>query len=59
MSMRGPRGKNLSKTAMAARDRRILAALDGGLSVREVAKLYGVSPTRVTQIRKDAETQRS
>lgn len=54
-----PKGKQLSKLVRAARDRRILAALAEGLSVREVARAFGVSATRVSQIRRNAETQRN
>ena len=46
------------KRAQKARDVQVLLALDLGLTVREVAETFGLSPGRVSQIRAAARTLR-
>ncbi len=44
-------GAEQAKGAAATRDARILAALESGLSLRQVALAAGLSPARIHQIR--------
>lgn len=55
MTKAGPRDRTAKRLAREARDRRIVAAIDAGLSVREVGRLFGVSAARACQVARQAQ----
>ena len=50
--------REAKRKALRARDVRVVLALELGLTVREVAEAFGLSPGRVSQIRAAARTVR-